>query len=47
MHFRDDKRDISINPFKAKSTFNPMNKDATIEIYFSSLEEKPFKIDVP
>ena len=39
-HFRNDKRDIPINPFKAKSTFNPRNKDAAIEIYLSSLEEK-------
>ena len=39
-HFRDDKRDIPINPFKTKSTFNPRNKDATIEMYLSRLEEK-------
>ena len=46
-HFRNDKRDIPINPFKTKSTFNPRNKDATTEIYLSSLEEKPLKIEVP
>ena len=28
MAFRNDKRDISINPFKTKFTFNPRNKDA-------------------
>ena len=39
-YFRNDKRDVPINPFKAKSTFNPRNKDAAIEIYLSSLEEK-------
>ena len=39
-HFRDDKRDMPINQFKTKSTFNPRNKDAAIEIYLSSLEEK-------
>ena len=44
-HFRDDKRDIPINPFKTKSTFNPRNKDAAIEIYLSSLEEKLLKIE--
>ena len=44
-HFRDDKRDIPINPFKTKSTFNPRNKDAAIEIYLSSLEEKILKIE--
>ena len=46
-HFRDDKRDIPINPFKTKSTFNPRNKDTVIEIYLSSLEEKLLKIEVP
>ena len=46
-HFRNDKRDIPINLFKAKSTFNPRNKDAAIEIYLSSLEEKLLKIEVP
>ena len=44
-HFRDDKRDIPINPFKTKSTFNPRNKDAAIEMYFYSLEEKLLKIE--
>ena len=46
-HFRDDKRDMPINQFKTKSTFNPRNKDAAIEIYLSSLEEKLLKIEVP
>ena len=40
------KRNISINPFKTKSTFNPRNKGAAIEKYFSSLEEKLLKIEV-
>ena len=43
-HFRDDIRDIPINPFETKSTFNPRNKDAVIEIYLSSLEENLLKI---
>ena len=46
-HFRNDKRDIPINPFKTKSTFNPRNKDVAIEIYLRSLEEKLLKIEVP
>ena len=46
-HFRDGKRDIPIDPFKTKSTFNPRSKDAAIEIYLSSLEEKLLKIEVP
>ena len=33
--------------FKAKSSFNPRNKDATIEIYMSSLEEKLMKLEIP
>ena len=46
-HFTNDKRDIPINPFKGKSTFNHRNKDAAIEIYLSSLGEKLLKADVP
>ena len=44
-HFRNDKRDIPINPFKTKSTFNHRNKDTAV--YLSSLEEKLLKIKVP
>ena len=29
-------RDILANPFKTKSTFDPRNKDAAIEIYLTS-----------
>ena len=32
--------------FKPKSKFNPRIKDAAIELYSSSLEEKPMKIGV-
>ena len=35
------------NKFKPKSTFNPRNKDAAIEIYLSSLEEKLMNIEIP
>ena len=42
-HFRADKRDPPINPFKTKSTFNPRSKDAAIEKYLRSLEEKLLK----
>ena len=44
--FRNNKRDITLNPFKTKSTFNPRNKDATVEIYLRSLEEKCLKIKI-
>ena len=33
-----------LNP---KSKFNPRNKDAAIELYLSSLEEKLMKVEVP
>ena len=33
--------------FKPKSRFNPSNKDAAIEIYMSSLEEKLMKLEIP
>ena len=45
-HFRNDKRDITINTFKTKSTFNPRNENAAIEIYLSSLKEKLSKLEV-
>ena len=36
-HFRNENKDIHYNMFKAKSKFNPPNKDAVIELYLSSL----------
>ena len=30
-----------------KYTFNPRNKDAAIEVYMNSLEEKLMKIEIP
>ena len=35
------------NKFKAKSTSNPRNKDAPIEIYLTSLEEKLMNMEIP
>ena len=46
-HFRNGKKDFDPEKFKPKSTFNPRNKDAAIEIYMSSLEEKLMKIEIP
>ena len=34
------------NKFKQKTTFNPRNKDAEIEIHLISLEEKLLKIEI-
>ena len=45
--YKNDKRDILTHPFITKSTFNPRNKDAGIELYLSSLEEKLLKMEVP
>ena len=42
--FRDDEKEFNPDKFKPKSTFNPRNKDASIEIYLSSLEEKLLKL---
>ena len=46
-HFRNDEKAFDQNKFKPKSTFNPRNKDAAIEIYLSSLEEKLMNIEIP
>ena len=46
-YFRNDEKEFDRNKFKPKSTFNPRNKDAAIEIYLSSLEEKVMKIENP
>ena len=40
-------KDIHCDVFKPKSKFNPRNKDAAIELYLSSLEEKLMKVEVP
>ena len=46
-HFRKENKDIHRDMFKPKSKFNPRNKDAAIELYLSSLEEKLMKVEVP
>ena len=46
-HFRNENKDIHRDMFKPKSKFNPRNKDAAIELYLSSLEEKLMKVEVP
>ena len=44
---RDDEKEFNHDKFKPKSTFNSRNKDAAIEIYLSSLEEKLMSIEIP
>ena len=45
--FRNDKKEFNPDDiFKPKSTFNPRNKDAAIEIHLSSLEEKLMSIEI-
>ena len=46
-HFRNDERPFCKDRFKPKSTFNPRNKDASIETYLSCLEERLLDIDIP
>ena len=41
------KKEFNPNKFKPKSTFNPRNKDAAIEISSSSLEEKLMSTEIP
>ena len=45
-HFRNDEKEFDRYKFKPKSTFNPRNKDAAIEIYLSSLEGKLMNIEI-
>ena len=45
-HFQNDEKEFYRNKFKPKSTFNPRNKNATIGIYLSSLEEKLMNIEI-
>ena len=46
-HFRNEENAFDLDQFKPKSTVNPRNKDAAIEVYMSSLEEKLMKIEIP
>ena len=43
----NENKDIHRGMFKPKSKFNPRNKDAPIELYLSSLEEKLITVEVP
>ena len=45
--FRNDEKEFNPDKFKPKSTFNPRNKDAAIEIYLSSLEDRLISIEIP
>ena len=46
-NFRNEENEFDLDQFKPKSSSNPRNKDAAIEIYISSLEEKLMKIEIP
>ena len=46
-HFRNDERTFSTDKVRPKSSFNPKNKDAIIETYLSSLEERLLDIEIP
>ena len=45
--FHNENKHIHCSMFEPKSKFNPRNKDAAIELYSSSLEEKFMKVEVP
>ena len=45
--FRVDEKEFNPDRFKPKSTFNPRNKEAAIEIYLSNLEEKLMCTEIP
>ena len=44
-HFRYEENSPSPNPFRRKSKFNPIGKDAPIKLYLSCLEEETLAID--
>ena len=44
-HFRNDERSFAAN--RAKSSFNPRNKDVIIETYLSCFEERLLDIEIP
>ena len=44
-HFRNDERELSYDPLKKKSKFDPKRKDAAIELYLSRLEEEISSLD--
>ena len=46
LHFRNDEKEFDRNKFKPKSIFNLRNKEASIEIYLNSFEEK-LEIEIP
>ena len=45
-HFRNEENEFDLDQFKPRSTFNLRSKDAAIEVYMSSLEEKLMKIEI-
>ena len=46
-HFRNEENEFDLDQFKPKPTFNPLNKDAVIEVYMSSLEKRLMKTEIP
>ena len=46
-YFQNDEKESDRNKFKLKSTFNPRNKDAAIEMYISSSEGKLMNFEIP
>ena len=46
-HFQNDEQTFTTEKFRPRSSFNPRNKDDTIETYLSCLEERLLGIDIP
>ena len=46
-HFRNEENEFDLDHFQPKSTFNPCIKNAAVEVYMTSLEEKLMKIEIP
>ena len=46
-HVRNDERSFVADRSRTKSSFNPRNKDAIIETYLSSFEERLLDIEIP
>ena len=45
--FRNEENEFDVVQFKPKSTFNPCNEDAAIEIWMSNLEKQLMKTEIP
>ena len=45
--FKNDERSLATDRFRSKFSFNPRNKDVTIETNFGCFEERLLDIEIP